>query len=244
MKRTCFFFNRIYFKSIFVLAIEFLLLFLAIYNKHHCISFYDTLICASMYANMGVYPIVSFYFIEHDRSMQNPSVILRYNNCKKIWKDKIYTVFKSSFIYSICVTIAATMIGVLISDRTCNWNDKESLFFKYNGFLSDTIPSIVRIITIVVLIFFINLLFIESLISLFNWISNNYWTGYIVVVLLYNIPRVPGFKYSLNDMSLLYSDFTNSIDFCTHVFRRIVILLVFSVFFVFIGHEYQNKEFY
>ena len=239
--------RRLNFKNIlhtFFLFFCILLLFaMSLKNRNGSLSGYDLVICCTTYANLTIYLLIPFIFMNRMKNEVNPNSLIRYKNVDYVWISGC----KSSFCWAIEITaslmICFVLCGWLIADSVCDWNRKQSIFFRATQYSMSAFPTVKEILIPAFVILFFNILLIELLTFAGFWYVNSFWVGYTVVIIVYLLPELTKMQIEISRLGLYYMDYClgmRVIDICL---KRVMVLICLSVVMVVLGLIRRKKDF-
>ena len=220
-----------------------MVLLLSIKEANEVVSFYDAVVCLSMYSHMTVYVMLPFFYIVWLKNDLQAVKIVKYRSSKKLWFSYWKYTIRRALVYVAELVIVVTLCGICCADRLCDWDKTYSLYYRYNIQTAETVPSVCELLFLLSIVFLVNCIMIGLIIvfSRFTW--NVYSFGYAIVVMIYVLPSIPGVPVEFNRMTLQYSDFINESTPIVSVAGRLMIEVAIIIFVSYLGIVKEKRDY-
>ncbi|MBE5946393.1 MAG: hypothetical protein E7259_05510 [Lachnospiraceae bacterium] len=229
--------------SFFVFFIFILLFGMALKNKNNTLCSYDLVLCCTTYAYITIYILIPYIFMKRKRNEWNPYILVRYRNVDMIWLKGCKDAIVWAVEITVCILVSILLSSLIVTDSLCDWTNQNSIFVNYTQYEITQFPAISKIVIPAASIIYFNVLWIEILTFLGYWYTNMYWTGYIFVVLLYVLPKLPWLPVQISGLGLFYSDYCGNQSIFMICIKRIGEIVCLIMVMVVLGLFRRKKDF-
>lgn len=218
-------------------------LLLSVKKMNPELSFYDAVMCSSMYAYMTIYTILPFFFSLWLNRYYRPENVVRFESVKKLWLINCGHILLLSVFCTVWLLIDVCVCGFFVSDHIVNWDTQGSLYFKYTLRVISDPPSIFLLLSLVAGCIFVNCLMIGMIMASSRFVWNKSVIGYIAVVLIYVIPNFLGADDGFYKMMPRYEDFIHGVSPGMNIIRRCMIEFFIIVGLLYLGFVKGKRDY-
>lgn len=236
-------YNKKALSAFMILFIVLLFFCMSIKNRNGMVSSYDLVLCCTTYSYMTVYLIVPYLFIDRLKNIYNYNYLIRHKNIDIVWLKGCGRAVVWAFEFTVYIFISLWVINFIVSDKLCNWREKNSVFFMYTQCEINKIPSLSTIVIPAVVVVFLNIFLIELITYVCYWYTGIFLLGYACAVIVYIIPILPFVKINIYGLGLFYSDYCVSENLICKIIKRAAILICVSLVIVISGLIKRKKDF-
>ena len=189
-------------------------------------STYDAYILISvMVVWLYVLSFVLFYLLYIQKYDMNASIVIRRKTVRRVWLNSQGNMAVTILFYTVYVTIVTGILGMLLTGKVCNWNEKYSRVYMSTGYVAENPPPF----WLFILAFMINVfavLYVSGTIMMFIWwLTDMQWIGFIAAIAIATAENLIGKGYMTVRCRLNFGMYKNGVS----VFENIVYPLALCI---------------